>query len=316
MAAMSAERAAGSTVRRRLVQVLLPIAVAAIAWLAWSHRAEVSGIVAGASLAWVAGSVLLLAIGNRSAAAAFGHVLAGAGKDQLAARAACAYQIGQVAKYVPGRIWTAVLQVGLLPRGIGPMRILLANMALALAGCAMMAGVGAAALLLTSRPLLAAIALLSGITLAAVLMRAGNAGRWSRIILRMLRRSDPMGSSPDLPGAAPWAHVFGALAGYALATMAGWAMFFSGGLGLGVEAGLHATGAGAIAWIIGLASLLPAGAGARELAFVAFPSAGMLSTGDMVGLALASRLALVVVDAVAAAAGWLEWRWRRLGDVE
>lgn len=281
--------------------VLLAIAIGFVALALWRNAAAVRADLA--ALSWVdlvasgaAGAVAVLLTGS-----AWRVLLGGLGHRVPLVPALRLFTAGQLGKYVPGSVWVAAIQAELgrplrIPRSTSVLSYLVAVLvAVATGGM-----VGLLALVGTARGEVGGLALaLAGVAvllvLALVRPRAINAGiRWAA---QRLGRPLP---EVAVPGRA--------LAGAFALSSAGWLLF---GLHawllarpLGAAAGDLAavTGAFALAFAAGLVLVpLPAGAGVREGVLVAI-LAGPIGAPSALTVALISRLVLVTVDVVLAAA--------------
>ena len=90
---------------------------------------------------------------------------------------------------------------------------------------------------------------------------------------------------------------------FLLAYGLGWWLLAKGATQLNAVACMGVVAALSFSYIIGMASMLPAGVGAREGMLVLLAPAVGISHTDMAALAVASRAAMVMMDVIAAGIG-------------
>lgn len=240
-------------------------------------------------------AVLALLIG-------LGHVVAGSRMIQLllprAERAGMlsVLLMAQIAKYVPGRIWGVVMQKALASPTIGVVRLVSANaVGMALVVYAQASVFLAALVWKWAGSLLAVVTLL----LLALSLYATSSFfiRWAA-----KRRRFEWLSHPE----PHWCRLL-AVSWFATAiTLFGaWAVLLGGAFGLELGLMLDGVVLATASFVAGLASLLPAGLGVREGAFVWLGNnVTVETTGVVLGLAVATRIYLLALDTIAATAGF------------
>jgi hypothetical protein len=213
------------------------------------------------------------------------------------------YLAAQLGKYMPGRVWSVVAQKALLGADAGVFGVLGANVVLAaiVVASQLAAVLGSAAWLAGHRVLALSVAagtcMLAGIG-ASMLRRVGQRTGW-RIL-----------ACWSLP------HIGVLAAGGALVAMlltgAAWLALFHGALGYAMDAALALQAVSSASFLAGLLSVLPAGLGMREGAFVALGlDTWPLPHATMPALALLTRAWLLAVDALAIIVGFCGLWWRR-----
>jgi len=205
--------------------------------------------------------------------------------------------MSQVAKYAPGKIWGVVMQKALAPPTLSLARLASANVIAMLLVVAAQVAVFLAALAWRSSGFpLAVLALLASAVaiFTTLLFFARFLGEGRRIVV--------------LPEAGPrWC---GALAIAWLATAvtlaAAWIALFAGAFGLSPSLVAEGVMLSTASFIAGLASLVPAGLGVREAAFVWLGSlVSGAASAAVLTLALATRVYLVALDLLSASMGFL-----------
>lgn len=300
--------------RRRLGLAVRVVALAAVALFATMFVVrERHSIAAGfAGLRWdlVAASGALVLVGLAGSAASWRAVLAGLGSPVPPLAAGRIFFLAQLGKYVPGSIWPVVAQAEMsrahhVPRS----RSASAALAHLLIGTVCGVVVAAATLATSSADALATYwwTVPVGVAGAVVLVPA-VLNRVLRLAFRVLRRPapEPVGGR-DLLVSCAWALVMWVAFGTHL-----WLLLVAHGQTPSPSVWLLATGAYALAWIVGfLVVVLPAGAGAREAALVLALGA-TVDAGDALALALVSRVLMLAGDVLLAGAAVVAARGRQV----
>lgn len=279
----------------------LVVAVGLLAWAVASRWDEVS--VALADVGWgpflLATLLALVALGFNTLS--WRAVMRSVGLEAPVADAASVFLVSQAGKYVPGAVWPVLAQAEFAKEhGVSRVRAFTGSLVAMLVGVATAGVVGALALV-ASAPgdwldywwaVLASVALI--IVLSPPVTR-----RLVGLALKVTRRSsEPVG-----------------IGSRALLESAGWSVL--NWLALGVQAWiilrplapaadaalLIATGAFALSWLVGfLVVLAPAGIGAREGA-LAVLLASVATAPQAIAVAVLSRFAMTLADALGLVAG-------------
>ncbi|MGI8882470.1 MAG: lysylphosphatidylglycerol synthase domain-containing protein [Jatrophihabitans sp.] len=298
--------AAVATPKKRLVARLLPflrpaVAVLVLAAIAYAVISEWNGVRSAlTTLAWpsVVLSFVAAMAGTGTSLMAWRALLADEGHRLTPFAAGRIFFVGQLGKYLPGSVWSIVLQMELgkragVPRGRAfTTSLAWVGLSLSTALCVGMLGVrvlasadrGEVWILLAVLPF-AVIA-----SLPPVLTRLVN------LILRLMRKG-------PLPKALSWRGVLSASAWLA----ATWVFFglhlwlLANALGApGINGVTRCIGGFALAMAAGvLFIVLPSGAGVREAIIVA-SLAPVMSTGEALGIAVVSRAVFILADVFSA----------------
>ncbi|GAB2502210.1 hypothetical protein [Lysobacter humi (ex Lee et al. 2017)] len=291
-------------IRRGLVAI---IAVATLVALVLAARQDAGwlGRLLGDARArevWLA--ILSLTLGNAGAAVVVAE-LTGERTVAMRFRIAGVYLASQVAKYVPGRVWTFLAQAAMLGK-IRPGTLLRANVELMVGLVVLITGAGLAGLFASRYGYPIAACVLVAAWIAASII-VGSQGMW-RVVVRVPvigRRLDGLGVTPDArhgmrPDLLRAAGLGACLLGYCV----GWGLLASIVVPHGDPAALVA--ALSLSYLVGIISLLPAGIGAREASLLMMGPVMDIDSPDMAALALAARAVVLVVDiGLAAVAGVL-----------
>lgn len=298
-------RTLGSSLRWSLFLV----AAALLTWAVLSQWDAVAA--AAADVGW--GAVVLATL---AAMAALGFntlswraVMRSVGLEAPGMEAASVFLVSQAGKYVPGAVWPVLAQSEFAnAHGLSRTRGMTGSLVAMAVGVVTAGVVGTLGLVVWAPGALAdywwalvVVVALATLLVPAVLTRA------LRLVLRLLRRS------AELP----------TIAGRALLVSAAWSA--ANWLALGLQAWILlrilapgteslwslATGAFALAWLVGfLVVFAPAGVGPREAALVVLLAA-VATRPEALALALLSRFAMTLADAVGLGCGVLLRRWRR-----
>lgn len=290
---------------------LFAIAVALLTWAVASQWSDVSTAVA--EMGWRP-----LALATLAAVAALGFntmswraVMKSVGLEAAWPETASVFLVSQAGKYVPGAVWPVLAQAEFArAHGVSRARAMTGSLVAMAVGVVTAGVVGVAGLVWWAPGAIAdywwALVLVIGL---AVLLVPAVLSRALVLVLKLLRRDAP----PPRIGAK-------ALLASAVWSVANW-------LALGVQAWILldaltvdaealwplATGAFALAWLVGfLVVFAPAGLGLREGALVVLLGA-VATQPEALALALVSRFAMTLADALGLVGGLLARRrwWRR-----
>lgn len=213
------------------------------------------------------------------------------------------YVLSQVAKYVPGRIWSVVLQRTMIGSGSSSLAVISANLRIsaAVVWSQLIALLALCSILGMVSPLFVPVFVAGIFAVDGALSYFARSSRWS--ILEAWK-------APQAAGLTVAAAIGGAMA-----TSAAWWTLYSWGFSLDGKQSVEAIAVSTASFLAGLASALPAGLGTRDAAFVLLGRLDLFSleAAMIPALALASRLWLLMVDVVSAvvAGTWLLIERRR-----
>jgi hypothetical protein len=294
--------------RARTISIVrIVVAAAVVVALVWGvarNWPEISQDLQRVSIGALLLSFVPAALGTWLTMLGWRVILADLGSPLHLAPAAGVWFVGQLGKYLPGSVWTVLMQADMASHLHVPRRRT-GVASLVTIGLSVLTGliVGAPSIpLLLQRPDSSALAwVLVGIPLLAVLCWPPVLGRIVALGLRVLRQQ-PL--EKNLSGRA----VLGAVVIFCVA----WLCFGVHILVLANAVGASPSGTLTVASLTGfglsgalsmVTVILPAGLGAREgLLTLILASAMPVSAGTAV--ALVSRFVVTLVDVLAAAAGW------------
>jgi len=251
---------------------------------------------------WLMLLALVATIGNVLAAGlVWRTVLADLGTKLALAPTAKIYFIGQLGKYLPGSLWSVVIQAELGSDYKVPRR----RTATATVVALLISVVSAALIVLGCTPLTGDV-VPAGLRWAVVLivplavtLHPKVFGALADRLLRVVGRA-PLEKRTSTTGtvlATLWAVLSWGFSGLQV-----WLLSVSFGAPVNVETVLLLTAGYALAWAVGfIVVIAPAGAGAREVALAAV-LAPVLDRGEILVVVLLSRVLFTSVDLLAAAA--------------
>jgi glycosyltransferase 2 family protein len=303
-----ARQALGPKVRRTIKVALLLVVGGLLGVVVVNQWSGVARVIGSESVASLAGSTALALAGTWCSFLCWRALSADLGGAVPLVGAMRIFFVGQLGKYVPGKVWPVVAQVRLGRRHGVPGRISAAAAAIV---TLLTFGVGLLVTALTL-PLLGGDALrrywwaLLVLPVAVVLLLPPVLNRVLERILRLLRReSMPRPLTPGGTGrAVAWAVVTWLCYGAHL-------LVLLTGAGVPLTPGLvvRSTGAFAASWAIGfLLAFAPAGLGVREIGLVGLLAA-TVAQPLAVAATLISRLMLTLADLVWPAVALLAERW-------
>lgn len=281
----------------RTTRLLLGLASAVfIAAFAINYRAELAATLRKADIALFATAVVLGITSNFLTGLPFRHFLGQYGVHATWVQSGRLQLIAQVAKYVPGKVWGAVLQTQ-ASRSNRLDAFFLAGVDNSLFQVVVLSALGMAILLSTALESIwiAAATSLSGLFLAALLASAGLLARSVRWLTGRLA-----GTAAHEPQFVRFV-VAGAI--FATVQFLSLLVVLKATMDLGGSHLMVATSCALLAWVLGtLAFVFPSGLGVREAAFVALASSlgvpAELST--LAAAALAIRASQLIQDMLTA----------------
>lgn len=286
---------------------------AILVWLAWHSRADLLRVLRNVSLEWVAASVAAGLALNIVYGLLFDHILCKYTRQARPLMHAAVYLMSQPGKYLPGKLWQAVMQSVALGRRTGMTSVGIANVELSLAAVTQATGLGAMFLLgVLSAP--AQLVLVITLTICHLLVAKPSAKLLFAAFPRLRDRLRPDGDdSPPKPPRSTSILLLN-LAAMAANAAASWFLLIAAHTSLSTLQMQHLL---ASLWLGIAASLLampvPAGLGVREAAMAGF---GVALAPDvppalLISIALLARCWQLLVDVASVCAGWAMWRIAR-----
>jgi uncharacterized membrane protein YbhN (UPF0104 family) len=282
--------------------------------LAWDQRDALSRVLLTLRPMGVGVAVLMLVASNASSATLFA-VLARSHGAPESRRSALAggFMLSQVAKYVPGRVWGVVVQGLLMGAGASLRTLIVANVEVALVVLGAVTAVGLALAGGAVYGPWVSVLLLAGSWLALLGMVRG---RFLALVVARLQGWLPARFQSVGAAAAPrcadtndrWLPL--ALVCLLVFYASGWLILLAWGLAMPLDDSIKLTALLSVSYALGVLSLLPAGIGAREAAFVGL---GHLMHADMptlAAVAIVTRLVMILGDFASLPLGWMMWAWK------
>jgi uncharacterized membrane protein YbhN (UPF0104 family) len=280
---------------------VVAIAAGLLAWAIVRYRGAIadSWSSIGALAFLVSGAAALVALGAN--ALSWRAVVRAVGLRSTRREAARVFFISQAGKYVPGSVWPVVAQVEFArDNGVDRVRALVGSLGAMVVGVVTAGVIGAVGTTVFVPGALAAYwwVLPIAAALAVVLVPSMMRG----IVARAMRMRGGGGEAPEIAGRDLAAAILWSAAMWLLLGVHAWILLRQIAPGPSTSWPL-ATGVMALAWLVGFVVVLaPAGAGAREAAFV-FLLGAVATAPQAIGFALASRVLMTLADAVALVIG-------------
>lgn len=276
------------------------VLLALIGWAIYRQRDAFSAAVSRLTWSDLLGAFALGGAALLANAMSWRAVLIAVGVRLPLAPALRVFGVSQLGKYLPGSVWPVLAQIELLrARGASRLHTGTASLVAMVVGVASSAGVGAALVVAIDERSRTSYWYVIVVAVAGVAVLAPPVlSRLLTLVERMFHRTfQPLTISWGGMGTAlSWSVVMWILFGLHM-----WVL----GRGLGAEAlsPVRATGAFALAWVVGfLVVLAPAGVGVREAVLIVVLSP-VMSEADALALAVVSRVLLTIVDGLAGGAG-------------
>lgn len=303
------------TVKQKMTWAIAIAVVAILAWLVRDGWQGIVGALTGAKWYFAAASIVVLSVANVQVGLVFAAVASRYSERRLQSGPVLgAFLVSQVAKYVPGRIWGVAMQAVMLQSSGSAAALIVANIELSILVLVVVSGVGLACVAGWEWGLVAAgPILLCAFGVSAVALKL-SVGAWllrlrTRLpegIRRLLAEENSTEEVHNGDSDEIGIGTFVNLAGYIALYLLGCGLLVASVSVLDVREVLAVVAAMSLSYVVGALSMLPGGLGAREGAMLLLAPAVGFGHEEMAALALVSRAALVLVDAVAAVTGaWL-----------
>lgn len=296
--------------RKIVVRVMLAAAFLLITGLVYASWPTIERMLSTAQWWRLTLAIMALALANLGMAMVFMALVLRTSKPAVAESGiAGSFLVSQVAKYIPGRVWGVAMQAAILRAPGSTSSILAANLELAIVNMATVSGAGVAFLAWQRfGPVLAIALLFTTWGLGGWMLRFDGTRRCTALVVRLLPRlGQRLLAGLSGVGAACQARrlrpLYGGLLLFLTMYCLGWWLFVSSTTNLDGQASMGVVAALSLSYIVGVVSMLPAGIGAREGALVLLAPAVGVPHVDMAALAVASRVAMILMDGVAAGIG-------------
>lgn len=281
-----------------MAAVLVCAGLGFIAALAWKFRLELATQFANLNVGLAMAATASLLVSNLGMGLIFSEfVQEETSADAGSARLTGTFLLSQIAKYVPGRVWGAVLQGVAVGHMLSVQRLIrinvdIAAIAVVVTGGAASAFIGWAAWNIWAGLLL----LLLTIGLAYGVMVQRPSVRLHAFVARMipkLRDDEPVGRRR---GRAVGGRGIAGVVLFVLGYCIGWLALVLAVTHGPLITGVRLTSMLSVSYLVGLLSMLPAGLGVREAFLVGSAAWMQVDLATMTMLAIITRLAMVLVD--------------------
>lgn len=282
-------------IRQRYSTILLLVAVAAAAIFVFSARAELIAAVSSASLSFAALTVFATLASNLVVWFVF-H--ASVGNESTRAQTARMFFGGQVAKYLPGKVWGIVYQATVKSSDVPVGNIIQANIVTYALTVLSTVFATAALLVYPSSLLIAVVVIVIGAILSAYLFSSDHLYRVIQQVSRLSKRFELTSNVPLIDFSISFRFaVYGLLVcSYVLSNLFLLFIFFE----FSLEDALQLTAYLGIAWLAGIVvAITPSGLGVREVVFVALGSVTGTGSYELyASIAIVARAVQVLQDLV------------------
>ena len=281
------------------------LALCWMGWLIWKNWPAILRMALTAHWGLLAWALVALVLANVGMALIFaGFVSRASGTVMSTAQVAGTFLLSQVAKYVPGKIWSVAMQAAMLQSPRATKGVLLANIELMIVNLLLVTGAGIAFWTWTRLGAVAAFAVLGATwCIAGWACRLNSVRVIGAVVARLAPRIGQMLSPPvgegDKSSVGRYAGLLLFLSMYCL----GWWLLVFGATTLDARVCMEIVAALSLSYVIGVVSPMPAGVGAREGAIILLAPAVGLSHESMAAIAVASRVAMLALDAIIAVVG-------------
>ncbi|MCC6441701.1 MAG: flippase-like domain-containing protein [Rhodanobacteraceae bacterium] len=292
---------------RHKTTILVFFGVGIILLIAARQWASIEAAVSQLVVRSAALALLLLVFANVIAALLFALLASDKGTNfYTRLELSSVFLISQSAKYVPGKVWSILMQAAYL-RGrftAGTMVVANIEVALLVLGAVSMIGIGIAIWTDVAKPfgLLVAIA---GILATVLMVRRGPLRQMTfRGFARFGGRaadSDARVRTTEATGGVGVPYLL--LIGFAIFYVAGWLVFAGPALGIEIQIALKWVGLMSLSYALGVLSMFPAGIGVREASIYLLAAYSGVDPGQAASIAVLSRIMMLAIDACGILAG-------------
>lgn len=294
-----------SSLRHVVVRALMLLALTWMGWLIWKNWPAVAGMASTAQWGLLALALVALALANVGMALVFAGFVSRASGDQVpTVRVVGTFLLSQIAKYVPGKIWSVAMQAAMLQSPKATKGVLLANIELTIVNLLLVSGAGMAFWIWTRLgAMVALVVFVATWSIAGWACRLNSIQLMGAVVGRFAPRLGQMLSPPsgerEKSGVGRYAGLLLFLSMYCV----GWWLLVMGATTLDARVCMEVVATLSLSYIIGVVSPMPAGVGAREGAIVLLAPAVGVSHASMAAIAIATRVAMLALDAIIGVVG-------------
>jgi len=294
-----------------LKSVLLSIGVLFLLYLFFQSRHDILFHLGRTNLAFLALSLIVALAGNGVQSLLFRDLMKKYGVPLDGSRALRLFFYGQIAKYIPGRVWSVIMQRMLIDRGGSLMALVHANIDQMIFSICIMS--------LISLNFLAAageVTLLFGGTLVAAgmavaMMKSRTMARVTRRMIRHFRAHETIACQEY--GFIDGGRITSYFVVNLISALAAYYLLFYAVFGLGLRESAFYISCLGLAWLVGAITLVvPAGIGVREGVFIALAryAESELQTELLVSIAVIVRCWVILQDLGGAALIYFLTAWK------
>lgn len=297
------------TPQKSITRLMVVAAFILIAAISYQSRDQISTMISTTNWRQLALAISALTLANIGMAIVFTELLSSKSPKYPPKRIITgSFLLSQVAKYIPGRIWGIAMQATMLRAPGATSSIFAINIELTIINLAMATGIGMAFLIWPQYGLLYSLTVLLATWLIGTrLLSLDFFRRAISIMQRMLPLTGRKLTEKFVTGDAKPTETrpsgYSGLLLYILMYCLGWWLLAKATTQLDATTCMNIVAALSLSYIAGVASLLPAGIGAREGTLVILAPALGLTHENMAAIAITSRAAMILMDILTAAIG-------------
>lgn len=290
-----------SLLARHKTTILVCVGAGIILLITSQQWESIESALSGMATPMAALALLLLVCANTVSATLFASLASDKkinGYDRV--EITSVFLISQSAKYVPGKIWSVLMQAVYLRDRIAAGKMIAANIevALLMLGTVSMIGLGVATWVGLSKLFGLLVTVLGILATLLIVMRSPL----RRLIFRSLARLRNKGPVPHIHPEADKAHgsmiaLYVKLIGFASFYLAGWLVFIGPALDIEIQVALKWVGLMSLSYALGVLSMFPAGVGVREASIYLLATYSGVDPGQAASIAILSRIMMLAIDA-------------------
>lgn len=281
-------------IARRLLFLAGIIFLLLMAYQSWG---EIAGFIGQLKLFEFTLSVIIAVVGNVTLALLFNRLLGKHGVDISDALAVKMYMVGQVAKYIPGKVWAVTYQISHVTGISGAKAIVLVNFEIMFGIMFMISAVSVVLLSLLYSKILASIVVALGMAGFVFIYKSNYVIRLAHALSRKVRAIKMNESALERPSTTLSGVVFYVV--FCMVYVSSYALMLDSVFGFSFDESILYIIFLSVAWLGGVfAFVVPAGMGVREVIFIGLSGyiGPEVDVDVLVSIAVLTRFWLIVQE--------------------
>jgi hypothetical protein len=296
-----------------LKNVLLSVGVLFLLYLFFQSRHDIQHHLERTNLSFLALSLIVGLAGNGVQGLLFRDLMKKYGVSLDDSRAMTLFFYGQIAKYIPGRVWSVVMQRTLIDQGGSLMALVYANVDQMIFSVCIMSLISLNFLAATGEVTLLFFCTLAAAALSVTMMKSRTLARVIRYMIRHFRARETIACQEY--GFIDGGRIATYFAVNLLSAVAAYYLLFYAVFGFTFRESAFYISCLGLSWLIGaIALVVPAGMGVREGVFIVLSRylGSDLQTELLVSIAVIVRCWVILQDVGGAALvySWNAWKSR------